>query len=371
MADDIVADLPVEEQAAPEAKGIDAHISKAMESFDAPDTAAPPADGEKSEPKVDATGRVHGKDGKFAPKESKTDATPSEGASKAAETVATAQPAVDPAQEQQIAPHPRWPEARKAAFNALPPEARKLALEIQAEHEAAFTRKSQEDADYRRSADPIVQAVQPFQEYLQKVAPVAGMTPGQLINGLLSTEYQLRTGDPSTKYQAIAQIAQTYGVDLAALTRGEIAQPDPLINQLRQQVSELTQQFGAVREQSAQEQQRSLSLHIDTFANAKTEAGQPKYPHFERVRGFMGQLMANGQASTLEQAYAEATKPIQEAIAAELASRQKVTEETNKAALEKAKKAAPVRSSGTAPNGATKGKGLDAILSESMAQHGM
>jgi chemotaxis regulatin CheY-phosphate phosphatase CheZ len=297
MADEIIADLPVTEQAA-EPQGIDAHISKAMENFDAPDTAAPPAEGGKSEAdiKADATGRVHGKDGKFVAKESKTDAKPSDGASKAAETVAPVQPAVDPAQEQQIAPHPRWPEARKAAFNALTPEARKFALDVQAEHEAAFTRKSQEDADYRRSADPIVQAVQPFQEYLQKVAPVAGMTPGQLINGLLSAEYQLRTGDPRTKYQAIAQIAQTYGVDLAALTRGEIAQPDPLINQLRQQVSELTQQFGAVREQqTAQEQQRSLSLHIDTFASAKDEAGQPKYPHFERVRGYMGQLMANGQ----------------------------------------------------------------------------
>jgi hypothetical protein len=85
----------------------------------------------------------------------------------------------------------------------------------------------------------------------------------------------------------------------------------------------------------------------------------------------MGQLMANGQASTMEDAYDKATEPIRAAVAAELGSRSKQAEESNKAALEKAKKAAPVRSSGTAPNGSAKGKGLDAILSESMAQHGM
>lgn len=369
-AENDAADLPAQEQAA---TGLDAILDKAMENFDAPDTseAAPPKEGEQTdELRTNAAGRVIGKDGKFVSTESKPDAKPSEGASKATETVAPVQPAVDPAQ-QQIAPHPRWPEARKVAFNALPPEARKFALDVQAEHEAAFTRKSQEDADYRRSADPLMQAIQPFAEYLAKVAPVAGMTPPQLINGLLLTEYQLRTGDPRTKYQAIANIAQTYGVDLAALSRGEIAQPDPLISQLRQQVSELTQRFGSIEQQTVQEQQRSLSLHIDTFASAKTETGQPKYPHFERVRGYMGQLMANGEVATLEDAYTKATEPIRAAVAEELGSRQKQAEESNKAALEKAKKAAPVRSSGTQPNGSTKGKGLDAILNEAMAAHGM
>jgi hypothetical protein len=41
--------------------------------------------------------------------------------------------------------------------------------------------------------------------------------------------------------------------------------------------------------------------------------------------------------TTLEDAYAEATKPIQEAIAAELSARQAQSAESNKAAVEKAK----------------------------------
>lgn len=369
MSDDNTPDLPVEQE---QVTGLDAILDKAMEGFDAPPAEASSDEAKTAaELKADATGRLHGDKGRFAPKELKTDAKASDGATEAKVTAAEATPPVDPAQQQQIVPHPRWNEARKAAFNGLPPEAKKFALEVQSEHEAAFTRKSQEDAEYRRTADPLVQAVQPFAEYLAKIAPTTGMSPAHMVNGILAAEYQLRTGDPRQKYQAFANLAHTYGVDLAALSRGEIAQADPLISQLRQQVSELTQRFGSIESQTAQEQQRSLSLHIDSFANAKNEAGQPKYPHFGRVRGYMGQLMANGEVSTLEDAYTKATEPIREAVAQELGSRQRQAEESNKAALDKARKAAPVKSSGTQPNGSAKGKGLDAILSEAMTAAGM
>lgn len=353
MSDPDVVDLPETEQAT----GLDAHIEKALAASEAPPEAEAQDSGE----------RVRDEAGRFAPKDT-TEAKPSKGASEAKD--AEAQPVVDPAQ-QQIAPHDRWDEARKAKFSTLPPEAKQFAIEVQREHEANFTRKSQEYAEYKRTADPLLQAVQPFQQYLAQVAPGIGQTPQGMINAILGAEYQLRTGSPQQKYQAFAQLAQQYQVDLAALSRGEIVQPDPLINQLRQQVSELSQWRTQYEQQTAQEQQNQLSLHIDTFAKAKDESGKPRYPHFERVRGIMGQMMANGTVSTLEDAYTEATKPIQEAIAAELSARQAQSAESNKAALEKARKAAPVKSSGTQPNGSAKGKGLDAHLDAAMARVGM
>lgn len=351
MSDIETVDLPETEQAT----GLDAHFEKAWSAAETPD------DTNSGERARDETGR-------FAPKEI-TEAKPSDGASEA--KVAKAQPTTDPVAEQQIAPHARWDDAKKAAFASLPPEAKKFALDVQNEHEANFTRKSQEYAEYKRTADPFMQAVQPFEKYLAQVAPGIGQTPHGMINAILGAEYQLRTGNPQQKYQAFAQLAQQYQVDLGALSRGEIAQPDPLIDQLRQQVHDLSNWRTQYEQQTAQEQQNALSLHIDTFAKATDEAGKPRYPHFERVRGIMGQMMANGQVTSLEDAYAEATKPIHEAIAAELSTRQAQSAESNKAAIEKAKKAAPVKSSGTQPNGSAKGKGLDAHLDAAMARAGM
>jgi hypothetical protein len=253
MSDIETVDLPETEQAT----GLDAILDKALSAAEAP----PETDN------TDSGERARDKAGRFAPKET-TEAEPSKGASEA--KAAEAQPVVDPAQ-QQIAPHDRWDEARKAAFSTLPPEAKQFAIEVQREHEANFTRKSQEYAEYKRTADPLLQAVQPFQQYLAQVAPGIGQTPQGMINAILGAEYQLRTGSPQQKYQAFAQLAQQYQVDLAALSRGEIAQPDPLITQLRQQVQDLSQWRSQYEQQTAQEQQNALSLHIDTFAKAKDE----------------------------------------------------------------------------------------------------
>lgn len=355
MSDTDVVDLPEAEQAT----GLDAILDKALSAAEAP----PEAGSE-----TDSGERARDEAGRFAPKKT-PEAEPSKGASEA--KAAEAPPVVDPAQVQQIAPHDRWDEARKAKFSTLPPEAKQFAIEVQKEHEANFTRKSQEYADYKRTADPLLQAVQPFQQYLAQVAPGIGQTPQGMINAILGAEYQLRTGSPQQKYQAFAQLAQQYEVDLAALSRGEIAQPDPLITQLRQQVSDLSNWRSQYEQQTQQDQARQLSLHIDTFANAKDENGRPRYPHFERVRGYMGQLMANGEVATLEDAYTKATEPIKAAVAEELSARTKNAEASQQAAVEKARKAAPVKSSGSQPNGSAKGKGLDSHLEAAMAKAGM
>jgi hypothetical protein len=352
MSDIETVDLPETEQAT----GLDAILDKALSAAEAP----PETDN------TDSGERARDKSGRFAPKET-TEAEPSKGASEA--KAAEAPPVVDPAQ-QQIAPHDRWDEARKAKFSTLPPEAKQFAIEVQREHEANFTRKSQEFAEFKRTADPLMQAVQPFQQYLAQVAPGIGQTPQGMINAILGAEYQLRTGT-TAEVSGLRATGSAISGRSCALSRGEIAQPDPLFTQLRQQVQDLSQWRSQYEQQTAQEQQNALSLHIDTFAKAKDESGKPRYPHFERVRGIMGQMMANGQVTSLEDAYAEATKPIQEAIAAELSTRQAQSAESNKAALEKAKKAAPIRSSGTQPNGSAKGKGLDAHLDAAMTRAGI
>src|SRR5678816_2622140 len=94
-----------------------------------------------------------------------------------------------------------------------------------------------------------------------------------------------------------------------------------------------------------------------------------RYPLFEQVRIPVAHLLANGEATSYDEAYQKAAAPINALIATELSSRQLQADTQRKDAVAKAEKAAPVRSSGSQPGGSAKGKDLDSILSEAIAKH--
>lgn len=382
MTDTPVADAPVAEQAAP---NLDALISSAMDKAEAP--AAESGQGDPpTETQAQAEQRARDERGRFATKNSAPEASAT-GATEGAATAVSAEAKGPAPAVQQPEPHARWDDTRKATFAALPIEAKQFALDVHREQEAQFTRKAQELSDYRRSADPLLTAVQPFQQYLESVSTQIGVPPPALIGELLKTEYTLRNGNAQQKVQALGQIIQSYGIDLAAFVGGGShasgQQPgaiphDPAIINLRQQNAELSQRLEAINTHIVRQQQeakaaqdREVHSTIESFATAKTEDGKPRYPHFARVRGVMSEFLAKGEASTMEQAYERAIAPINEAVAAELASRQKAADAERQAGIEKARKAAPVRSAGTMPNGATKAASLDALISESMAKAGI
>jgi hypothetical protein len=77
-------------------------------------------------------------------------------------------------------------------------------------------------------------------------------------------------------------------------------------------------------------------------------------------------LLRDDPALTLDQAYQAAIEPLQQVIAEELAAHQEMAERRRRQAVEKARKAAPVKSSGAAPNGSAKAKDLDALLWDSI-----
>lgn len=353
---------------APEpAADLDSILSTAIETHTPKDDApvAEPAAEASTDPKVDATGRLHGEDGKFIGKKEEEPAAP---AASQEPTADPAKPAAitvpEPAPVQPVEPPARWTPEEKAKFAAWPRDVQEAVVERHKALEADYTRKTQEAAELRRSAEPILNAVKPFEQYLNQVAPRIGQTPDKMIANLIGVEYQLRTGDPHTKAQALLQIAAEYGIDLAAMSRGEMpAAPDPHYTQLRQSFGTIEQRLSRFEQMMEQEQQRQTVQQIEAFSTATDESGRPKHPHFERVRGVMGQLMGGDPTLTLEQAYQKATEPIHEAIAVELKTRQEVAEKQRLETLEKAKKAAPVRSTGSQPNGSAKAKDLDSILS--------
>lgn len=342
---------------------LDSIIDKAYADSEARETAQPEDDTRTP------SERAHDDKGRFAPKDSTTEASPKENA-EAAPAEAT-QAKVEPAPAQPIDPPARWTEVDKAKFASWPRDVQEAVAERYKAIEADYTRKTQEAADIRRSAEPLLQSIEPFRQYLTSLGPVIGRAPHELIRDLLGVEYKLRTGSPQEKYQALAQISQSYGIDLAALARGEVVQPNPELQQLRQELAAVNQWRTQFEQNIQQQQTEQAVLQIDAFAAAKDDAGRPRYPHFTRVRGVMQHALMNGEANTLEEAYQKATEPINAAIAEELSRRNIQADTQRKDAVSKAEKAAPVRSSGSQPGGSAKGKDLDSILSDAMAKAGM
>lgn len=366
MSDTETAGLPETEPSS-----LDSIIDKAISAAETPST-----DGESASAPETASlsdDRPRDEKGRFVAKEGDSHAeapsSPAKGATDApAQAAPVAQP--DPAQSAPIEAPRNFTAEQKATFAALPRPVQEQVVAVEKAREAEYTRRSQEFAEFKRTAEPLVQALQPFQEYLTKIAPATGMQPHQLVSSILAAEYNLRTGSPEQKYAAFAHLAQQYGVDLGALSRGEVAMPDPTITQLRQQLSDL-QQWKAVQEQTFQQhQQEQVSSAIQAFESAKDESGKPKYPYFQAVKGTMGQIMAEGKAQTLEDAYAQAVAPIMADLSAAMQKQTQLEESQKQARLAKAEKAAPVRSSGNQPGGQVV-KGLDAHISRALEAAGL
>jgi hypothetical protein len=282
-------------------------------------------------------------------------------------------PAAEPAL-QPLSPPARWTPDKKASFATWPRDVQEAVVARNSELEADYTRKTQDAADLRRTAEPYLNAIKPFEAYLNELAPVTGRTPDKMIASLLGIEYQLRTGDSEQKAKALRDIAASYGIDLAALSRGELpaghsasqtrvnALVDPAYHQLRQSFGNLEQRLAHTEQMIEAERQRQTAQEIEAFATARDASGRPRHPLFQRVRGVMGQLLRDDPALTLEMAYQKAVEPLQQAIAEELRARQEAADRERQETVDKARKAAAVKSSGSQPNGSAKAKDLDALL---------
>jgi hypothetical protein len=325
-----------------------------------------PAETVESEEKT-ASERARDEKGRFAPKDSaaKTSEPEQVEAAKTADTKPEAQPAT----VQSVEPPHTWSADDKAKFAQWPRDVQEAVVARYKAMEADYTRKTQEAAEYRRSADPLLNAIKPFEQYLSQVGPSLGRSKEQLITDLLAAEYRLRTGSPQEKYAALAQISQQYGIDLAALAGGHIPQVDPAYQQLASKLQAFEEREAQREAQIQQQQAEQARLQIDTFSTAKDDQGRPRYPHFERVRGVMVQSLMSGEARTLEDAYQKAIEPINAAIAEELRVRTEQVDAQRKEAVAKAEKAAPVRSSGSQPGGSAKAKDLDSILDSNISRH--
>lgn len=264
-----------------------------------------------------------------------------------------------------------WEPEHRERFNALPPEQQQAVMEFKAVSDKALTRTAQEFSEYRNRADDLVKLA-------DEIGPMfasAGKSVPDLVRGYVGIEQTLAYGTLDQKMQLIGDIARHYGIPL---DMSQALPWDADIDQLREvhdrdsRLAREQSETAQLRAELDQLKQQQLYSTVESFRSATNADGSPKYPHFDMVRGAMAQIMTSGQAQSLEDAYQMAAKPFEDRIAAEIEARLAKTVAGQQEAVQKAKRAAPIkRSPPSAINGHTAAPGtIDDAISAALDSAG-
>lgn len=147
-------------------------------------------------------------------------------------------------------------------------------------------------------ADEVSQQLAPFAERLQG----NNVQPGAFVADVFQTVRSLASGSMEQKAAVVANIVQSYGIDLRVLDsvlahRLSAPPPSPEVIQARQ----LAARAQAVLEQHSngqvQQAQQTASQAMEAFS------ADPKNEFFNDVREMMADLLEAGRAKSLEDAY--------------------------------------------------------------------
>jgi hypothetical protein len=147
-------------------------------------------------------------------------------------------------------------------------------------------------------ADELQNHLAPFVEKLQ----MNGANPSEFVGDIFTTVRSLAHGSPQEKAEVVANIVQSYGVDLRTLDQvltGRVSAPPP-----DPRVVEAQRRAAFYENQVLQQQQMQEAQTYKGAEQTLTQfAADPKNEFFEDVRELMADLMEAGRASTLQDAY--------------------------------------------------------------------
>lgn len=264
-----------------------------------------------------------------------------------------------------------WPEDRKSAFSGLPRRAQELFLEREREFQQGLTRLGQENAEVRKSLDPIQSEMQRY-----------GVTPGQFVGRLVAWHQYLQQ-DPVT---ALKGLGQLYGVnDLSQLAQPPAEEDqfvDPTVQALRQELQQTQQSLQGLmsnQQQAVLAQQQQAVNHvrseIERLRTERDDQGNLKRPYFDRVRHVMGAMMHVDPNVSVEDAYdraAYADPQIRASLMPQPAipARQSDPAVTQRQ-VEDAKRQRNLRSSPPPGRGRAANGDLDTIIGDALNKAGM
>lgn len=302
------------------------------------------AEQKPEDPAAPKAERKRDEHGKFAPKESESEAE-------------TKKPQQTQEQVKERNPWNSWKPEYVEQIKKLPQEAQDYILKRQEQFHRGLD-QYREEAAYAKN---IKSAIAQYEPYMAQL----GVTPEVAFSNLLKTEHTLRTGDQNAKMQMMRKLAHDYGIDLGQA----VQQPfDPNMHRMEQQLSQLQYQLQASQNSRQSAEEGQLNQTIEQFAQS--------HEYFDDVRETMADLLDRGIAKDLDDAYAKAVRlddgVFQKMQAKQLAEmeRQKLAQ-SNQAA--QAAKASAVSVRG-APTGVSYNKtptSTEEAVRMAMAQHGL
>lgn len=146
-------------------------------------------------------------------------------------------------------------------------------------------------ANYAQTMD---KAIAPFAATLQSL----NITPDKAVSELMAADHRLRYGSPQEKSAYLAQLAQSYGIDLTTIP--EQQEIDPNVSALQQRLQQLEGQIQQQTLMGQKQEEATLNSAIAAFR------ADPNHSHFDSVKGHMSALLQAGQAKDLADAYEQA-----------------------------------------------------------------
>lgn len=194
--------------------------------------------------------------------------------------VSDADPLKDKPEERSPAfePPKGWSADAKAKWSALDPSIQAEIAKREQDMDTGGQRWSEEKRRYEETLSP-----------MRDFARMNGINEQEAITRFLNADRFLS----SNPVEAIKWLAQSYGVDLENMTATQRPQQDPMVAQLRQELS-------TIRETLTQREVSEVQSQIDAFAKA------PGHEHFSEAKTLMGHLINSGQAADMQEAYEKA-----------------------------------------------------------------
>lgn len=225
-------------------------------------------------------------------------------------------------------------------------ELQKLWKDRYSNWDRGFNKKMQDVAEQRKAFEHQQQAFQresaAYQSLARLTAPYVqqwhsmGLHPDTAAAQAFHWSTQFHQNPAGT----LVEIARQSGIvnELAEALAGQ-EYIDPRTEQSQREIAALQDQIMSMQQQQQQAQLTPYLRQLQEFQAAVNDDGTPKYPYFQQVFSVMGQLIGEGRANSLEDAYDQATWAIPEARERRLADQARENAAKAKAEAERAEKA--------------------------------
>ena len=188
----------------------------------------------------------------------------------------------------------QWKPAVREKWNQLPREVQEEVLRRESDSMRLIGSVGQK----LKFAETVSKEIEPFSERLER----NGATREAFLGDVLNTVKTLAGGSPQERAEVIANIVQSYGVDLrvldAVLTqRISAPPPDPRVVEAQRRAYAAESLLAKQRQSLEQGTQQEAESTLQQFS------ADPKNEFFDDVRDMMADLIETGRANSLDEAY--------------------------------------------------------------------